>query len=104
MEKCLRYIKLWGSNNNLSMAIPYGIGCGIANGDWNKVYKIIEEVFSDYDIGYNIDLEGRGKVKRVTCDKKLCTECATKINNKDYCKKHIQDLKKELGGILSERK
>ena len=49
MEKCLRYIKLWGSNNNLSIAIPYGIGCGIANGDWNKVYKIIEEVFSDYD-------------------------------------------------------
>ena len=58
----------------------------------------------DYDIGYNIDLEGRGKVKRVTCDKKLCTECATKINNKDYCKEHIKALKKEFGGVLSERK
>lgn len=58
----------------------------------------------DYDIGYNIDLEGRGKVKRVTCDKKLCIKCATKINNKDYCKKHIKALKQELGGVLSERK
>lgn len=27
-----------------------------------------------------------------------------KYDNKDYCKKHIQDLKKELGGVLSERK
>lgn len=57
----------------------------------------------DYDIGYNIDLEGRGKIKRVTCDKKLCVECATKINNKDYCKEHIEALKQELRGVLSEK-
>lgn len=50
MKKCLRYIKQWAENNNLSIAIPYGIGCGIANGDWNKVYKIIEEVFSNYSV------------------------------------------------------
>lgn len=50
MKKCLRYIKQWAENNNLSIAITYGIGCGIANGDWNKVYKIIEEVFSNYSV------------------------------------------------------
>ena len=50
MEKSLRYIRMWAENNNLSIAIPYGIGCGIANGDWNKVYKIIEKVFKDYDV------------------------------------------------------
>jgi len=50
MKKALKYIKLWASNNNLTIAMPYKIGCGIANGDWNKVYKIIEEIFSDYDI------------------------------------------------------
>lgn len=50
MRKALKYIKKWAENNNLSIAIPYGIGCGIANGDWNKVYKIIEEVFNDYDV------------------------------------------------------
>lgn len=58
----------------------------------------------DYEIGHNIDLVGSGKAKRVTCDKKICTECATKINNKDYCKNHIKTLKQELGGVLSERK
>ena len=50
MKKALTYIKRWAENNNLSIAMPYGIGCGIANGDWNKVYKIIEEVFSDYEV------------------------------------------------------
>lgn len=50
MKKALTYIKKWAENNNLSICMPYGIGCGIANGDWSKVYKIIEEVFSDYDV------------------------------------------------------
>lgn len=50
MRKCLTYVKQWVENNQLSVAIPYGIGCGIANGDWNEVYKIIEEVFRDYDV------------------------------------------------------
>lgn len=27
MKKALDYIKLWASNNNLSIAIPYRIGC-----------------------------------------------------------------------------
>ncbi len=46
----LETIKKYAKDFNLSIAIPYGIGCGIANGDWKKVYKIIEEVFSDYDV------------------------------------------------------
>lgn len=50
MQKGLDYIKAWARNNNLTIAIPYKIGCGIANGDWNKVRKIIEKVFSDYNI------------------------------------------------------
>ena len=58
----------------------------------------------DYEIGHNIDLVGPGKAKRVTCDKKLCVKCATKINNKDYCKKHIEAIIQELGGVLSKRK
>lgn len=33
-----------------SVAIPYGIGCGLAGGDWEVVYKIIEEVFKDYNV------------------------------------------------------
>lgn len=50
IKRCLEYVKLWASNNNLSIAIPYEIGCGIANGDWYIVHKIIEEVFNNYDV------------------------------------------------------
>lgn len=58
MKKALNYIKLWASNNNLSISIPYRIGCGIATGDWNTVYKIIEEVFNDYDITlYRLEIQ-----------------------------------------------
>ncbi len=50
MEIALEYLKAFAQKNNLSIAIPYRIGCGIANGDWNKVYKIIEKVFEDYSV------------------------------------------------------
>jgi O-acetyl-ADP-ribose deacetylase (regulator of RNase III) len=30
---------------NDTLAIPYKIGCGLANGDWDVVYKIINKVF-----------------------------------------------------------
>ena len=50
----------------------------------------------DYEIGWNIDLFARGKAVRVTCDRKLCEKCATKINHKDYCKIHIKAMKEEI--------
>jgi O-acetyl-ADP-ribose deacetylase (regulator of RNase III) len=37
-------------DKNKTIAIPYGIGCGLAGGDWNIVYPMIEEVFKDYDV------------------------------------------------------
>jgi len=33
-----------------TIAIPYNLGCGLAGGDWNIVYKMIEEVFNDYNV------------------------------------------------------
>ena len=50
MEIAFKEIKEYAKSFNLTICMPYGIGCGIANGDWNEVYKIIEEVFSDYDV------------------------------------------------------
>lgn len=50
MEKCFKYIKQWASNNNLSIAMPYKIGCGIANGNWETVERIIADVFDDYEV------------------------------------------------------
>ena len=31
-----------------TVAIPYKYGCGIANGDWETVFNIFKDVFSDY--------------------------------------------------------
>lgn len=50
IKRCLEFVKRSAKQTKRSIAIPYGIGCGIANGDWNIVYKIIEEVFNDYDV------------------------------------------------------
>ena len=33
----------------MSITIPYNIGCGLAGGDWNIVYKIIEELSNYYN-------------------------------------------------------
>ena len=39
--------------NNLygkSVALPYGLSCGLAGGDWNIVYEIIDDVFENYEV------------------------------------------------------
>jgi len=36
-------------SKNKTVAIPYGIGCGLGGGDWDTVYNIINDVFSDSD-------------------------------------------------------
>ena len=33
-----------------SIAMPYKIGCGLGGGDWEKIYKIIEEELGDFDV------------------------------------------------------
>ena len=48
MKQAIELVKGFAKQENLSVALPYGIGCGIANGDFNKVLEVIEEVFSDY--------------------------------------------------------
>ena len=35
--------------DNQTIAIPYLMGCYRGGGDWNVVYKIIEEVFKNYN-------------------------------------------------------
>lgn len=34
----------------LSIALPYNIGCGLANGYWSVIESMIREVFTDYDV------------------------------------------------------
>ena len=51
LESCFKYIKHYAekSENNVNViAFPYGIGCGLAGGDWNIVSAMIEKVFADW--------------------------------------------------------
>ena len=50
LEEALFSLKVSAKDHNLSVAIPYNIGCGLAGGNWETVYKIIEEVFHDHDV------------------------------------------------------
>ena len=42
---------------NYSMAIPYLIGCCRGGGNWNRIYRMIEEILGDCDVTiYEYDL------------------------------------------------
>ena len=47
LGKGLLEIEKFAKENNLSVAIPYKIGCGLAHGDWNIVFEIITEIFME---------------------------------------------------------
>lgn len=34
----------------IPIAIPYGIGCGLAGGDWNKIKNILEEIEQEENV------------------------------------------------------
>lgn len=40
----------FATSNELTVAIPYGIGCGFAGGDWKTIHDIIMNVFHDYPV------------------------------------------------------
>lgn len=43
-------LKCFAEEQSLSVALPYNIGCGLANGEWSVVEKIIDEAFHDYEV------------------------------------------------------
>lgn len=43
-------VKVRAKEEGLSVAIPEKIGCGLANGSWDVVYRMIEDVFEDYEV------------------------------------------------------
>ena len=52
IEKVFKAIKKRAMNKlyPLSIACPYGMGTGIASGDWRTIEKILINIFDDYDI------------------------------------------------------
>lgn len=55
LYKCFEKVKeslhkaLLSKEDKYTIAIPYLMGCHRGGGDWNVVYKMIEEVFADSD-------------------------------------------------------
>jgi len=50
LRKAFTSIYERATNHKESVAIPWLIGCSLGGGNWEIVYKIIEEVFHDYDV------------------------------------------------------
>lgn len=50
MFSCLKAVYNYAKRNNKTIAIPYGMGCGIAKGNWVTVYDMIEEIFGKNDV------------------------------------------------------
>ncbi|MWV44867.1 Appr-1-p processing protein [Paenibacillus sp. HJL G12] len=50
LKESLTTLKNEAQKRGLSVALPFNIGCGLANGDWDVVKGIIEETFCDYRV------------------------------------------------------
>lgn len=50
LKRCLKAVAEYPLFDDQVIAIPYLMGCHRGGGDWNKVYKMIEEVLGDYDV------------------------------------------------------
>lgn len=49
LKEALLQLKKFAKKNKLVVSIPYKIGCGLGNENWDKVvYPLIKEVFKDY--------------------------------------------------------
>lgn len=49
LEQALEQLGNYARAREFSVALPYGLSCGIAGGDWDEVLKIIERTMEDVD-------------------------------------------------------
>ncbi len=55
IHSCMNEVRDFAKSKNLSIAMPK-IGAGLAGGDWNRIERILEEVFAHYDVTiYQLD-------------------------------------------------
>lgn len=47
LESALWELAYIANIHDCIVGLPYGIGCGLAGGDWGTVYKIIEDIFTE---------------------------------------------------------
>lgn len=64
LRRALENLSTLAKSLGFSVAMPYGISCGICGGDWDEVRQIIEETMQGVDVTlYKLDEQGR---KRMT--------------------------------------
>lgn len=54
VEECFRELFKQCKDFNRTICLPYKYGCGIANGKWNKILNIIENLSNEIGIDVNI--------------------------------------------------
>lgn len=56
LYQALETLKGKAKKHNLTVALPHGLGCGLAGGDWDIVRNLIDKAFADYEVTiYKID-------------------------------------------------
>ena len=51
MKLAFKSIRKYLMDNNINeLAMPFNIGCGLANGDWKVVNNLIDEIFEDFNV------------------------------------------------------
>lgn len=54
LRQTLTYLRDYAKFCGYSVSIPYGLGCGLAGGDWSKVYSFIREIFKESAVNCEI--------------------------------------------------
>ena len=51
LATCLNKLALYMTEHKMkTLALPYGLGCGLAGGDWKVVHEIIRDIFTPSEI------------------------------------------------------
>lgn len=54
LHSSLMQLRDFAEDRKLRVALPYGLGCGLAGGNWQKVLGLIESVFEDSSVDVTI--------------------------------------------------
>lgn len=54
LYQSLCLLRDFAEERNFSVALPYKIGCGRGGGNWDEVYKIIQDIFEDTSVDVTI--------------------------------------------------
>lgn len=68
MKNALIYLRDYAATQGKGVALPAGMGCGIAGGDWSIVESIIREVFGESEVECTIVKREQEPVAEATED------------------------------------